>query len=129
MEIGKLGEAYVYDLERKNLSGTKYQERVDNTPAMNPNNGYDIVSFDKNTGEEVYIEVKTEVSDGNDFFITANELSTAKQLLSENKKYLLYRVHNILAKDKEEISYEIIENILNSKEYNLIEHVWKVFKV
>jgi len=127
MEIGKLGEAYVYDLERKNLAGTKYQDMVDNTPAKNPSNGYDILSYDRN-GNELYIEVKTEASNENDFYITANELCTARQLQSEGKKYLIYRVHNILAKDKNDITVDVIDNIINNKEYKLMPHIFKVIK-
>lgn len=129
MEIGKLGEAYIYDIERKKLSGTKYLELVDNTPAKDGSNGFDILSYDED-GTELYIEVKTEAGlKNNDFYLSQNEIDTGKSLVEQGKKYLIYRVHNILAKDKESIVVEIIHDIFDNDGYNFDSCLWKVSKV
>lgn len=127
IEIGNLGEAFVYDREKMKLAGTKYEEYVSNLPARDHKNGYDILSYDLD-GTELYIEVKTETEVGNDFYMSDNEFKTAQRLKSEQKKYLIYRVHNILADDKNEITYEVIENITDNSDYNFHVCSWKVSK-
>lgn len=77
-QIGDLGETFVYEFEKNKLKNTKYYELVDNTPSKNPSFGYDILSYDLD-GNEIYIEVKTEISNNdNDFYISNHELSVAK---------------------------------------------------
>lgn len=130
MHIGKLGEAYVYDFERKRLLdiGSEYYDDVDNIPSKDHNCGYDILSYDED-GTEIFIEVKTEAFDkGNDFFMTANELKKAKELISKGKKYYIYRVQNVL-KNQEDIKLEIIKNILSSSQYKIEPYVYKVSKL
>lgn len=128
MEIGKLGEAYVYDAERNKLDGTKYVELVDNTPAKDGANGFDILSYNLQ-GDKLYIEVKTEAGlKDNDFYISQNEINTGKYLIEQEKKYLIYRVHNVLAKDKKDIKIEIIQNIFNDENYKFESCIWKVSK-
>lgn len=127
MHIGKLGEAYVYDYERKRLLdlGSKYYDDVDNTPSKDHNCGYDILSYDED-GSEIYIEVKSEAYDkNNDFFITSNELEKARQLISKGKKYYIYRVHNVV-KNKDDIKLDIIKNLLDSNQYNIEQYVFKI---
>lgn len=125
MEIGNLGEAFVYDLEKRKLVGTKYEESVSNLPARDHTNGYDILSYDLD-GTELYIEVKTEINSDNDFYLSDNELKTAQRLKSERKKYLVYRVHNILAENKNDIIYDIIEDITDNSGYKFEVCSWKV---
>ncbi|HDK7157783.1 TPA: DUF3883 domain-containing protein [Clostridium botulinum] len=128
MEIGKLGEAYVYDYERKKLEGKKYLELVDNTPSKDGANGFDILSYDLQ-GNELYIEVKTEAGlEDNTFYISQNEIDTGKALIKQQKKYLIYRVHNVLAKDKKDIKIEIIQDIFNDENYKFDTCLWKVSK-
>lgn len=128
MYIGQLGERYVYDNERLRLRSTKYEELVDISPSSRPGEGYDILSFDKN-GDEIYIEVKTESGYGNDFYLTETEFKTAKRLIMEGKNYVIYRVHNILAKNKEEIKVETIGDIFNNEKYQFRPYVWKISMV
>lgn len=110
MEIGALGEAFVYDLECNKLKHTNFVDRIDRYKALDPSNGYDILSFD-NEGNELYIEVKTTIGDINeDFFISSHEINTAKKLISQDKKYYIYRVYNILANNKNEIGYYVISD-------------------
>lgn len=128
MEIGKLGEAYVYDVERKKLNGTKYLELVDNTPSKDGANGFDILSYDLQ-GNKLYIEVKTEAGlKDNNFYISQNEINTGKGLIKQGKKYLIYRVHNVLANDKKDIKIEIIQDIFDDENYKFDTCLWKVSK-
>lgn len=128
-QIGDLGEAFVYEYEKNKLKNTQYYELVDNTPAKNPSLGYDILSYDLD-GRDIYIEVKTEISNkNNDFYISNNELAVAKEKMDEGKKYLIYRVHNIF-KAKKDIFYDIlsISDIINDSKYCMKPHSWKIVK-
>ena len=59
--------------------------------------GYDIKSFNED-GEEIYIEVKSTVSKGKDYFeISDNEVLAAKSL---KDSYLIYQVTDALANPK-----------------------------
>jgi hypothetical protein len=127
IQIGKAGEAFVYDYEREYLKDTIYCDLVDNTKALNPTNGYDILSYDKK-GKKLYIEVKTSVNEDNDFIISDYELETCKKFNKDGKRYLIYRVSNILAKNKSDIKLEIIEDILNSEKYQLETVNWRVMR-
>jgi len=126
--IGKLGEAYVYKHEKKELENTKYADLVDDTPSAYPYMGYDIKSYTKN-GEELYIEVKSEAkSKDNDFFLSDAEKRFGEKVLKEGKKYVVYRVHNILSKNENEIWIEKIDNIFDNSRYNFKVNNWKVSK-
>lgn len=128
IEIGKLGEAYVYDFEREKLKKTKYLELVDNTPAKDGSNGFDILSYDLE-GNKLYIEVKTEAGlNDNDFYMSENEINTGKKLIKDGEKYIIYRVHNVLAENKKDIKIEIVEDVFNNSDYNFKECLWKVSK-
>lgn len=126
-KVGVLGERYVYEKEKQNLIGTKYHDMVDISPSNSPNKGFDILSYDLE-GNELYIEVKTEAYSDNDFYISENERIKGLELTKNNKKYLIYRVHNILAKDKNDISMDKIENIFEKKEYDFTPCNWRVIK-
>lgn len=124
--IGKLGEAYVYKLEKLALKGSPYEDMVDDTPSMNPSIGYDIKSF-TSKGEELHIEVKTEAKDkDNDFYLTDHERKIGEQLKRQGKKYMIYRVHNILSKNESEVRIEKIEDLFDNKKYSLSVNLWKV---
>lgn len=126
--IGSLGERFVYDKEREILHGTKYEDMVDMSPASDHTNGYDIKSYDKK-GNERFIEVKTEVGIGNDFYMSENERTIGLEMIKNNKKYIVYRVSNILANDKMDIKYEVIDNIFDVDTYEFKEHVWKINRI
>jgi hypothetical protein len=124
--IGKLGEAYVYKQEKLALRGTEYEDMVDDSPSLYPNIGYDIKSCTPE-GEELYIEVKTEAKDkDNDFFLSDHEKRIGEQLKRQGKKYIIYRVHNILSKDESEVKIEKIEDLFSSPKYTLTVNSWKV---
>jgi len=114
MEIGKLGEAFVYESEKKKHITTKYYELIDNTPALNPKNGYDILSYD-DKGNKIHIEVKTTSTIEDDFLITVNEISRATEIMEKGMNYYIYRVKNIFAKNTEDIEVEIVKNIFDGK--------------
>lgn len=93
--IGKQGEQFVYELERRKLFNTEFFNKVDPTPSLDHNMGFDILSYEIN-GEPVFIEVKTTTGDVNQpFYISDNELKKAKQTWDDDKKYKIYRVGNI----------------------------------
>lgn len=123
--IGKLGEKYVYEYEKSYLKDTKYYDMVDITPSLNHENGYDIFSFERN-GTPVMIEVKSTTGTIEDSFsVTNRELETAKKSWSEGKKYKFYRVSNILAKDRNEISLKVYER-LSEGNFEITGVVYKV---
>lgn len=98
---------------------------VDNTPALNPINGYDIKSYER-SGEEIYIEVKTTTNLDDNFYISEHELSTAKKYLDKNQRYYIYRVYNILAENKEDVKIKIIKNIFAHEDYIISPFNYKV---
>lgn len=123
--VGGLGEKYVYENEKKYLSNTEYWDMIDHTPSLNHENGYDILSYEKD-GTSVMIEVKTTTGNKSDsFFITNRELNTAKRAWSENKKYKIYRVSNILAEDTSEISVKVYEE-LSEEDFDITGVVYKI---
>ena len=76
--------------------------------------GYDIKSFNED-GEEIFIEVKSTVSKGKDYFeISDNELLAAKSL---EDSYFIYQVTDALANPK--IS-SIVRNPMKYVEQNKI---------
>ena len=124
--IGKLGEAYVYKQEKLALKDSKYEDMVDDSPSLYPSIGYDIKSY-THEGEELFIEVKTEAKDkDSDFFLTEHERQIGEQLKEKGKKYLIYRVHNILSKDESEVQIEKIDDLFNNSKYCLFVNSWKI---
>lgn len=126
MQIGKLGEAYVFEHELQKLKETPYFTLVDDSKAADPNNGYDILSYDDD-GNIIFIEVKTTIKEGSDFYISQHEVNTARECQTRGGKYLIYRVGNILG-EKEHITLEIINNILDTALYEVEPYNYKVRK-
>lgn len=125
--IGKLGEAYVYKIEKEKLKNTEYT--VDDTPSAYPEMGYDIKSYTEN-GEELYIEVKTEASlKDNDFYLSDYEKRVGESLIKLGKKYYIYRVHNILSKNEADVKVDIIEDVFTNADYIFSNHSWRVTKI
>jgi hypothetical protein len=92
--LGKAGESFVFDLERKRLSDGKRSDlarKVRWTAAEDGDGaGYDVSSFHI-TGRPQFIEVKTtNGSSRTPFFLTRNECGIAAQCPNE---WRLYRVH------------------------------------
>lgn len=95
--IGDIGERYVFEREKARLAkaNSKFANLVDATPAKNPQNGYDILSYTED-GVPIYIEVKSTLGDlFTPFYITANEKETAEQIRKEGGIYQVHRVYNI----------------------------------
>ncbi|MFD0051462.1 DUF3883 domain-containing protein [Actinomycetes bacterium NPDC127524] len=125
IEIGKLGEAYVYDLEREKLKSTQFYQKIDNSKALDPTNGYDIYSFEED-GTPIYIEVKTTVNIDEDFYISAHELKVAERMRNKGKIYVIYRVENILAKSTDNVIIKKIYDLGQNNQVKLEPFSWKV---
>lgn len=94
-EIGNLGENIVYNEEIKKLIKIGRKDLSDKVKFVSKENdraGYDISSFDKD-GNEIYIEVKSTVSNPKNinFIITQNEYQ--QSLLKDN--YFIYLVYEV----------------------------------
>jgi Domain of unknown function (DUF3883) len=92
--LGKAGEAFVVDLDRRQLNESDRPElarKVRWTAAEDGDGaGYDVLSFDLR-GQERLIEVKTtNGSARTPFFMTRNECSLARERPAE---WRIYRVH------------------------------------
>lgn len=90
--LGERGEFIVMKHEKRKLKDSHIKKVPEQVSKKDDSCGYDIKSFD-NSGEEIFIEVKTTNSLPNDFriFITSNEFETAREL---GNKYHLYVVFN-----------------------------------
>lgn len=120
-EIGIMGEEFIIAREKEKLQHTEYHNIIRHVSKTNNSAGYDILSYEID-GTELYIEVKTTDKNYDSFYLTQNEISTALELQKLGKKYLIYRVVNIMA----EPSYSIIEDI--SVGFMIEPLVWKVTK-
>lgn len=98
-DIGERGEKLVFEEEKKKL---KDAVRIGKIPTMegllewvsleDDGAGYDILSYDVDTKEQIYIEVKTTTSGKyTPFFMSKDEIKFSKNNAS---KYKLYRVYN-----------------------------------
>lgn len=95
--IGDIGEHYVFEREKARLTkaNSKFADFVDATPAKDPRNGYDILSYTED-GVPIYIEVKSTLGDlYTPFYITANEKKTAERIRGEGGMYQIHRVYNV----------------------------------
>ncbi|WP_325893710.1 DUF3427 domain-containing protein [Grimontia sp. NTOU-MAR1] len=94
-ELGDIGEQIVLEMERKHLVSSgkpELAERIQHMALINPNAGYDILSFEPD-GTEKFIEVKTtEGRQNTQFFISDNEVSVSRDT---PEKYWLYRLYNL----------------------------------
>jgi Domain of unknown function (DUF3883) len=95
--LGKAGEAFVIDVERKRLANADRHDLARNirwvAAEEGDGAGYDILSFDP-SGKERFIEVKTTNGAARTpFFLTRNEYQTA---IARPDSWRLYRVHLFL---------------------------------
>lgn len=91
-EIGKQGEEFVVDYERKKLveaGNLDLATRVKRISIDDIGAGYDVLSFTI-TGEEKHIEVKTTIGTGYSFEITINEINKSKNM----PNYFIYFIRN-----------------------------------
>lgn len=125
IKIGELGEKYVYEQERKRLLkiNSTFADMVDSTPANNPQNGFDILSYTE-TGNKIFIEVKTTTDSANTpFYMSAHELDIAKKLWQSGANYQIHRVYNIMDEDDSKIGYIIYDSL---EKLDFIENSYKV---
>jgi len=125
IKIGKLGEAYVYEYECKKLIGTKYVNQVDEKKALDPANGYDILSYTRE-GKPLHIEVKSTAGTEDTFYLSNHELKTAKRMKENGLIYVLYFVKEIMSDSPKLIK---IKDITANKDYHFEEMNWKVIKI
>lgn len=110
--IGKLGEKYVLEYEKEYLQGTDYQDKVSMMPSYNHENGFDILSYERD-GRPVMIEVKTTTGpQETPFYVTERERQTAEKAKAEGRLYRFYRVSNIMAMDRNDIQLKKYDELL-----------------
>ena len=93
-ELGNRGEKFVLDMERSELLAKGKEELSEKVqPAEFDYEGYDIKSFYED-GTPKYIEVKsTKAKPGNaNFYLSINELNTAKELKQNYYVYIVFDV-------------------------------------
>ena len=117
-KVGRAGEEHVYKYEYKKLMDHGREDLAEKIVKQYEDlsffPGYDIKSFNED-GEEIFIEVKSTVSKGKDYFeISANEVLAAESL---EGSYFIYQVTNALANPK--IS-AIVRNPMKYVEHNKI---------
>lgn len=118
--IGQVGEKFVYSIEVQKLLNAgkeKLAELVDPSVALDHRNGFDMLSFTE-SGKNLYIEVKATAGDlVEPFYLSNNELKKAEELKDKGELYRIYRVYNV---GKENIAYEIIEDISQYKREDVL---------
>lgn len=95
--LGDRGEEIVkaFEIERLKKAGkNKLAKKIERVSLLSDSYGYDILSFNED-GTQRHIEVKATQSKAGttSFFLTANELNTAKE---EGEAYYIYMVYEIL---------------------------------
>lgn len=122
-EIGEKGEKFVIEKEKEKLKNTSYYSKIKHVSKQDDNAGYDILSFEQD-GTELYVEVKTTGKNYDNFYITQNERSLAENLKNNGKRYVIYRVIDILS----DPTYSVIDIGDLENQYILEPLVWKVKK-
>ena len=105
-KVGHRGEKFVVRHEVDRLVKAGRQDLADKVEWVSKTQGdglgYDVLSYDAETGKSVFIEVKTTNGSCNSaFYITRNELERSR--VSDN--YYLYRLYDY---DSETDSYQIL---------------------
>ena len=105
-KVGHKGEKFVVQYEKERLLKADRRDLADKVEWVSKTQGdglgYDVLSYDAETGKPVFIEVKTTNGSCNSaFYITRNELERSR--LSDN--YYLYRLYDY---DSETDSYQIL---------------------
>ncbi|MAF34304.1 hypothetical protein CMO91_00490, partial [Candidatus Woesearchaeota archaeon] len=108
--LGERGEELVLDYEKNKLreaGRSDLAERVHHIALLDSSAGYDIVSFDEASGDEIFIEVKTtKYARNRPFFISRNEVLKSESL---GDSYKIYRVFGLNpdVKDASEVEFYI----------------------
>lgn len=101
---GELGQKLVVGWERERLRSSGLEALVRDCIADDESAGFDVFSF-SDTGSPLFIEVKSSVGDGDQFFMTENERCFAEYCLESGLPYMLYRIKNVF--DKKKRSYRV----------------------
>lgn len=104
--LGINGEEWVLEYEKRKLISVGKQELSNKVEWVSKTRGdglgYDIESYDSETEEKIYIEVKTtKGACDNAFYISKNELDRSK----DTTNYYLYRLYNY---DDRDCEYELL---------------------
>lgn len=98
-KTGEIGEELVMQLEKEKLEKSKNYKHLANeivheSKVNGDGAGYDIKSYDADTGQEIYLEVKTTTQSFNTaFYMTKNE----RDFMENNKdKLFVYRLFNLV---------------------------------
>jgi hypothetical protein len=95
-QLGEQGESFVVEFERYRLERANRPDLAKGVEWKSKNEGdglgYDVLSFDPSSDEELFIEVKTTNSGKyQPFFISQNEVDFSKD---QSRNYSLYRVYD-----------------------------------
>lgn len=98
-KTGEIGEELVMQWEKKKLENSKHYKHLANnivheSKVNGDGAGYDIKSYDADTGQEMYLEVKTTTQSFNTaLYMTKNE----RDFMENNKdKFFVYRLFNLV---------------------------------
>lgn len=124
-ELGLIGEFYVYQSEYNKLKAAEKNGQIESVEEVlswvskiDDSAGFDIQSYDPDTGKVIYIEVKSTSSSANTpFYISENELDFSK---SHSNNYKLYRLYNLSKDSTDNIEYFEIEGDLRENDSLLI---------
>lgn len=89
--LGAKGEEIVINHERQYLVKNGHynlSQKIQHVAKYSVSEGFDIISYDLD-GNNKFIEVKTSIKDDSNFYITDNEIETAKRI---KENYWLYHV-------------------------------------
>lgn len=113
-EIGEAGELLVWEYENTILNSVNFKGDPEWISRKDDSLGYDIKSYDIETGKPKYIEVKT-TSGGKTtpFFISDNELECSKE---HAENYYIYRVYNIKNKKADKVGFYVIKGDITKQE-------------
>ena len=115
-KIGKIGEKFIFEIEKKKVLELHIKEKPIWISEKNDSFGFDILSYRKdNEGniKRVFIEVKTTTGSlYNQFYVSEKEFDVSKNY-SEN--FILSRVYN--AGDENEISYKEYDGNISNNEH------------
>lgn len=121
-DIGQRGEKLVFAMEKKKLKSAVESGKISSMDKLlkwvsleDDAAGYDILSYDLDTMQPIYIEVKTTISSKlTPFYMSEGELSFSKENASQ---YYLYRIYNF-KKDVAEY-FELTGDISESAEVQI----------
>ena len=117
-EIGEAGEEIVYQYEVKKLQKAcaegvikSWEDKIEWVSRRDDSAGYDIRSYDAETGKDIYIEVKTTTANAaTPFYISENELRCSAEF---NEQYLLYRLYNLDRRKPEIVPFYVLQGDIN----------------